>query len=149
MEGKTIGIIIAVLVVLVGGWFLFLGTPASAPTNGTPGTNGTIPASGVTIAYTGEGFSPKSVTIPLGTTVTFVNQTSDRMWVASAMHPDHVVYDGTAVAEHCAAGYAGAVPFDQCTAGASYGFTFLKVGTWGYHNHAKATDFGSVTVTAP
>lgn len=146
MNEKTIGIVVAVVVVLLGGWYLLSWTPASAPTDGVSDTNGT-PSSGTTIAYTSSGFSPASVTVPLGATVSFVNQTADRMWVASAMHPGHEAYDGTALEEHCAAGYAGAAPFDQCAASASYSFTFTKAGTWPFHNHANAAHFGSVTVT--
>jgi plastocyanin len=68
------------------------------------------------------------------------------MWVASAMHPAHVVYDGTTKDAHCAAGYTGPVPFDQCASGTSYSFTFTKAGEWKYHNHVNASQFGSVTV---
>lgn len=150
MEGKTIGIIIAVIVVLAGWWYLLYAVPASAPAvQNNTSDNGTVPSSGVIIAYSSQGFSPSNVTVQLGATVMFVNQTDERMWVASAVHPSHEVYDGTALAEHCAAGYNGTAPFDQCSAGASYSFTFLKTGTWGYHNHANASHFGSITVTAP
>ena len=67
------------------------------------------------------------------------------------MHPDHKVYDGTSVTEHCKGGVptSGTV-FDQCVAvpkGSGWLFTFGKAGTWKYHNHASATDFGSVIVT--
>jgi len=147
MNGKTIGIIIVAVIVLLGGWFLFKGTPANAPIDRTAGTNNTTPVTGTTIAYTASGFSPAGITVPLGTTVTFVNQTSDRMWVGSAMHPTHEVYDGTATSEHCVAGYAGPVPFDQCALTANYTFTFTKAGDWKYHNHANAAHFGSVVVT--
>lgn len=145
MEGKTIGIGIAIIVVLLGGWLLF--SRDGSPTSGTPGTNTGTTLGTMTVAYTSQGFSPKDITVPIGTTVTFANQTSDRMWVGSAMHPTHEVYDGTMTSEHCAAGYTGPAPFDQCTASASYSFTFTKAGTWRYHNHADASDFGSVTVT--
>ncbi|OGG64440.1 hypothetical protein A3C94_01890 [Candidatus Kaiserbacteria bacterium RIFCSPHIGHO2_02_FULL_55_17] len=151
MTGKTIGIIVVVVIAFLGGWLLFSGTPAnpvenqvsngaSAPTNNTS-------IAGMTIAYTASGFSPANVTIPLGTTITFVNQTSDRMWAASAMHPTHEVYDGTALEQHCAAGYAGEAPFDQCAATESYNFTFTKAGDWKYHNHANTAHFGSIVVT--
>lgn len=151
MNGKTISIGIAAIIVLVGGWYLSSATPAAAPTlapiTETSETPATLPSSGVTITYTDEGFSPKSVSVPVGTTVTFVNQTSNPMWVGSAMHPDHVIYDGTTRAAHCAAGYAGPTPFDQCASGTSYSFTFTKTGEWKYHNHADASAFGSIVVT--
>lgn len=160
MEGKTIGIIAIVIIVLVGGWFLLSGTPAQAPTttNGqTPAVTDTITtttttsttASGITVTYTNQGFSPKSVTIPLGTNVTFVNQSGGTMWVASAPHPTHQGYDGTTKDQHCATEYAGPASFDECSAGNTFTFTFTKAGTFAYHNHASASDFGTVTITAP
>ncbi len=160
MEGKTIGIIAIVIIIIGGGWYLLSRAPADTSSNTTgqtPGTAGTASTtttttttttSGVTIAYTDQGFSPKSVTVPLGTTVTFVNQTSGPMQVASALHPTHVVYDNTTRSAHCAVGYAGPLPFDQCTSGAGYSFIFTKAGTHGYHDHVDASHFGNVIVTA-
>lgn len=68
------------------------------------------------------------------------------MWVASAMHPAHTGYDDTSKDQHCADGYAGAAPFDQCGSGASYSFTFAKSGTWGYHDHRNASAHGTIIV---
>lgn len=163
MKGKTIGIIVIVIVLIIGGWYLLSNNPANAPATTTeqsqtpvpdtkntttvaPATTQASPAS-VTIAYTNQGFSPKSVTVPADTTVIFVNQTGENMWVASAPHPTHQAYDGTAVREHCAAGYRGPAPFDQCASGDNFSFTFLKTGEWKYHNHADAADFGTIIVT--
>ncbi len=101
----------------------------------------------VTVNYTGSGFSPSSVTIKKGDTVKFVNQNSRGMWVGSAAHPTHEVYDGTNLITHCAAG--ATTSFDSCKDtpnGSSYSFTFNKVGTWRYHNHSSATHFGAVIV---
>jgi len=145
MTGKTIGIIIVVILALAGGWYLLSQGTEKTPVADMPSSIGTT--SRVTIAYDAQGFSPASTTVPLGTTVTFTNQTGDRMWVASAVHPTHEAYDGTTGSEHCSAGYSGPVPFDQCAAGANYSYTFLKTGVWKYHNHANALHFGSITVT--
>jgi len=157
MNGKTLGSI-AVLIVIIGGWYLLRPAPASAPTAATTEapaataptvTTTAVPATGVTVTYTDQGFSPKSVTVPLGTTVTFVNQSTGGMWVGSAKHPSHTVYSGTDLSAHCPD--TSGTAFDECAAatpGSSYSFTFGKVGTWGYHNHVKSSDFGGVTVTA-
>lgn len=146
MNRNTVGIVIvAAVVVLAIVWFLSSRTPAVAPAVETPGV--TAPSSGVTVAYTDQGFSPKSVTVPAGTAITFVNKTGETMWVASAPHPTHQAYDGTTMSEHCAAGYRGPAPFDQCASGNSFSFTFIKAGEWRYHNHADATDFGAIIVT--
>jgi plastocyanin len=101
----------------------------------------------VTITYTDTGFSPKSIEINKGDTVKFVNNSSSGMWVASAMHPTHTVYDGTTLQAHCAPG--ATLSFDSCKSipdGSSYSFTFEKIGTWGYHNHAASSFFGNVVV---
>ena len=46
------------------------------------------------VTYTDTGFAPLSVTIKKGTTVTFVNESSRGMWVASAVHPTHQLLPG-------------------------------------------------------
>ncbi len=102
------------------------------------------------VAYTAEGFSPKSITVTQGTTVTFTNASVNRMWVGAAMHPTHEAYDGTTTKEHCANGVATNGTFDQCHAvemDGSWSYTFNKVGSWNYHNHSRASDFGTVIVT--
>lgn len=163
MEGKTIGIVIAVLIVLAAGWYILKGTTVQAPTvmeqtvpEGTAGGTATSSApaqvmSTAVVTYTSQGFSPASITVKQGTTVSFVNQSSESVWVASGVHPAHTLYDGTDRATHCAAGYTGPTPFDECQPGqpgTTYTFTFTKAGTWKYHNHLDPSDTGSVTVTA-
>jgi plastocyanin len=146
MNKNIIGIVVA-LVVAVGGWYMLRGTPASAPMTVESGSP--TAATGTTIIYSDQGFSPASLTVPLGTTITFVNQSSRDMWVASAMHPGHTAYSGTSLSEHCPDTTNTA--FDECTAvaaGNSFSFTFNKEGTWKYHNHTYAADYGAVVVTA-
>ena len=99
-----------------------------------------------TITYDGSSFSPASVTIAKGGTVTFTDTAGATMWVASALHPSHATYDSTSREEHCVSGYTGAKPFDQCASGASYSFTFDKAGTWQYHDHKNASAHGTVVV---
>ncbi|OGG14521.1 hypothetical protein A2773_05585 [Candidatus Gottesmanbacteria bacterium RIFCSPHIGHO2_01_FULL_39_10] len=86
------------------------------------------------VNYSDSGFSPQSLTVKVGTPVTFINQSAGQMWVASAPHPQHTDYP----------------EFDELKSvekDGEYTFTFDKVGTWKYHNHKNASDFGSVTVT--
>lgn len=164
MNGNYIWGAIVLIIVIAGGWFLLKGTPVQAPTTTeqTPAVTDTATTtttttsttttaatpSGVSVVYTTSGFSPKSVTVPVGTAVTFVNQSGGDMWIASAPHPTHQGYDGTTKDQHCAAGYTGPKPFDECSAGQSYSFTFTKTGTWNYHNHAVLGNYGTVIVTA-
>lgn len=101
----------------------------------------------VTVTYNRSSFSPSTVTINRGDTVTFVDSSSDPMLVASNVHPSHTQYDGTAMMEHCAPGYAGPAPFDECKASTgNFSFTFTKVGTWSFHNHLNAGATGKIVV---
>lgn len=145
--------IVAIVIVVGGAWYLLVQTPSGTPTptatSNEPATSSSAAATVPKISYTDTGFSPSSLTVPVGTTVTFADTASDAMYIASSPHPTHQDYDGTTRAVHCAAGYTGATPFDECTAakpGQSWTFTFTKPGTWKFHNHANPTEFGSVTV---
>ncbi len=118
-------------------------TPNQTDDNVPPA--GTTEPKTVTVDYTSAGFAPAAITIKKGDTVTFTNSSGASMWVASAVHPTHEVYNGTTRAEHCTPGVASA-SFDQCENGATYSFKFDKAGTWGYHNHSRAAHFGQVIV---
>lgn len=165
MSSKNIWIGIAAVVVVVAALVAYVHaskhqatvmqqTASSTPIVGQPSGNATVGATGqsAVITYTNSGFSPKTITIAEGTTVTWVNNSSGQMWVAGGPHPTHTAYDGTSESEHCVSG-APTSPqvFDECTAipqGGSFSFTFAKVGTWQYHNHMHESDQGTVTVTA-
>ena len=153
------GIVIVALGGLAG-WYYFRGAPA---TNGKPGgtvqeNQQGIPQNGrdvnvpiteeqtgaggtkgglateATVTYTDAGYSPKSLTVKAGTSVTFKNDSAGGMWTASAMHPTHKVLPG----------------FDALKSvmrGGTYTYTFTKVGTWQFHNHVKPSDTGTVVVT--
>ena len=158
MKSSTITWIIIIIIVLGGGWYLYSGksSPTPAPVventtvtttdSSTATTTATTAPMTATVTYGPNGFSPATVTIAAGGTVTFVDQGGPRMWVASDPHPTHEGYDGTTRSQHCATGYTGAAPFDQCTASTTYTFTFQKTGSWGYHNHANESDKGTVVV---
>jgi len=99
-----------------------------------------------TVTYNGTSFSPTNVTIKQGGTVNFINKSVNPMWVASNPHPFHTDYDSTNKQTHCVAGYAGPKPFDECSSGASFSFTFSKIGFWGYHDHLNGNATGTVVV---
>ncbi len=99
------------------------------------------------VTYAGNGFEPATVTVRKGETVRFVNQAASGMWVGSDNHPTHTQYDGTSTKEHCTEG--AAPTFDTCRAleaGEFWEFTFDRVGEWGYHNHVRARDTGTIVV---
>lgn len=92
------------------------------------------------VTYTDQGYSPETITVPAGEPVTFVNESSNPMWTASAVHPTHGEYPG----EGCIGG-----SFDACegvASGNSWSFTFDETGEWGYHNHLTPSHTGTVIV---
>lgn len=156
MKNGLIGAVLIVVVVL--GAVYFVMTKSSRVEETTPvktaeSTTGVQEKEAVPDAQTSQtevhltarGFSPATLTVKKGTTVTFINDTTESMWVGSDQHPSHTGYAGTSKNEHCPD--TAGVAFDQCAVGNSYSFTFNKVGTWGYHNHTNAGFKGAVTVT--
>jgi plastocyanin len=86
-----------------------------------------------TVVYDDSGFTPKAITVKVGTAVTWKNNGTKMMWMASAVHPTHQELPG----------------FDQLEAtgnGTSYSYNFTKQGTWKYHNHVAPGDTGTVVV---
>ena len=75
-----------------------------------------------TVTYTDKGFGPDAVTIKLGQTVRWFNQSSGKLWVAANPHPTHTSLAG----------------FDEngsINKGQGWQYTFTQVGTFSYHNH--------------
>lgn len=150
---KNILLIVAVIAIVAGAAY-FLSRPDGAPSPAQmPADETPIPVEGqpgfetggAVVRYTEDGFSPSTITVPLGTTVTFANESSREMWVATDQHPSHTGYAGTSRSEHCPTGGEGA--FDQCARGDSFAFTFDKAGIWAYHDHVNAQYKGTVVVT--
>ena len=131
METKNILISVVVLLVVIGGgYWLFreqTGTTQQSNPISEPIKNS------ATVEYSGQGFSPNSITVKSGTTVTWVNKGSDSMWVASDPHPVH-----TNLSEFDA--LKGVPPRG------SYSYTFTKIEKWGYHNHLDPNKTGEVVV---
>lgn len=87
----------------------------------------------VTVRYTNTGFQPAKLTVPTGTMVEFINQSDADMWVASNVHPEHLILP----------------TFDQFKGvkkGESYMYTFEKKGSWQYHDHNNPALEGIITV---
>jgi plastocyanin len=154
------------LIIIGAGWYLLSSSPSVVDNNElTPlntneqsdfspmlGEDQTLPleeessTGTVAVALTSSGFVPKTITVPKGAVVVWLNEGSGSMWVASAMHPTHEVYGETTRSEHCAASYTGAAPFDQCENSSRFAFTFDQSGTWQYHNHLDGAQTGTVIV---
>ena len=123
---KFISLAVVFVLVILGVWFIRNRGADEIPSgSGTPETNAVI--------YTDQGYSPATLTVKAGTSVIFKNQSTGQMWTASAVHPTHTILP----------------EFDPKTGTppqASYSFTFLKAGTWKYHNHLKPNHGGTVIV---
>ncbi len=85
------------------------------------------------VVYTDDGFEPAETTIQAGETVEFINQSSGDMHPASDPHPQH-----TDLPDFDARG--------RVAPGESYSFTFNEPGQWGYHDHLRSFQTGTVIV---
>lgn len=93
------------------------------------------------IFYNNTGFSPSSLKIKAGETVTFKNGSPLPLWVASGSHPSHTQYP---VGGGCIAS-----AFDSCKnigQGETWSFKFDIIGDWEYHNHMNSADKGAIIV---
>lgn len=92
-----------------------------------------VPVSKHVVSYTNAGFFPSPLFVNRGDSVTFVNNSSGRMWVASDPHPYH----------------SGLPGFDQMASsspGASWTYAFGVLGTFNYHNHMNPSVVGTIVV---
>jgi plastocyanin len=160
---KTLIAILIIIIVGAGAYFLLTSTSIQAPSNetsqmgdgyelGAPGdsatsttvqTTTTTTVSPHVISFSSTGYSPNSLTVKVGDTVTFKNDSSISMWPASASHPTHGVYPTTG-------GCLGST-FDACKGvqpGEAWSFKFDNTGNWKYHDHLKPTFFGTIIVEA-
>lgn len=156
MKKSSLAIIIIVVIVAIGGlwyWYSSQSSPSSAQPGTTEQTTTSQPIStatntasapapaAATITYTDSGFSPSTLTVAKGTTVTFKNDSSSSFYPASDPHPLHNGYPTTG-------GCVGST-FDACASipsGSSWSFTFNIAGSWGYHNHLNPSQRGTVAV---
>lgn len=150
MNSKYAIAAVIVLAVLLGGYYLVksqysspqqanTGAPAQttasqelSPTASVQAT-GDQKTAGATIEYSENGFNPKSLTVKVGSTVTWVNKDTDMLWVASNPHPIHN-------------GLPGFDALKGYKTGESFSYTFTKVGTFGYHNHLTPANTAVVVV---
>lgn len=146
---KTFTTVLILIIIVLGGYFLLKNPKAQAPTIETPviststgDTDNSVPSANQNvITYTNTGYSPSTLTVQVGTTVTFKNESSMAMWAASASHPTHKVYPTTG-------GCLGST-FDACRGiqpGDSWSFKFDIAGNWKYHDHLKPSFFGTIIV---
>ncbi len=91
----------------------------------------------VTITATDAGFNPKEVTVNAGDSVTWVNNSSKTIQIGSDNHPTHTLNPDLTGGQ-----YVIEVPVGESKT-VSAG---TKVGRWGFHNHLKPSETGTVVV---
>lgn len=99
----------------------------------------------VLITFTEEGFSPVDITIAPGTRVRFLNKSKTAFWPASGVHPTHTLYPEKEQTDCLGSS------FDACqdvAPGEFFDYTFYYPGRWPFHDHIRAYNTGSVTVSA-
>ncbi len=107
----------------------------TAPTVNT-NTNVSALAQSASVSVSSSGFSPASVTIGVGGTVTWTNSGSSAVYVAPDFHPSHLRYRG--IWDDDGTGNIGP--------GERYSFTFAQAGTYSYHDHLNPSRVGTVIV---
>lgn len=148
----TIGIVVAVIVVLAGFFLVYNKSSYSPPIQSQNSSQGTqTPTTPVTqqpgspaqpgqeestVTYTGAGFSPSTLTIKVGTKIVWVNKSSDQVKVGVNPHPIHT---GDRVITN------GEFTLDLA-AGESKTVTVNKTGNFDYHNHLNPSQTGTIIV---
>lgn len=141
-KNTWIVIIIVVLVIVAAVSFFLMGSQSNSnqpqqttndQTSNTARTSNPSTPETYTVSYDGSRFTPNSINIKSGDTVTFKNNSSSQIRVASNPHPVHTDYPG----------FDSLTPFGPEK---SYSFTFTRIGSWGYHNHLNPSQGGTVVV---
>lgn len=107
----------------------YISTTTVVQTPTSPATN----PSHYYVTLTADEFDPSPLYIKKGDTVTFVNNGTTTMWIASNPHPQHNDLPG----------------FDELTSvqpGSSWSYTFGVTGTYRYHNETKTSMTGTIVV---
>ena len=143
MKSYVVGLALLVLIG-TGGYYLVTKNGAGTPDTAAVTADGDSQAASankatnskaVTIVYTDTGFAPAALTVKLGSTVRFFNQSKEKLWVMVSPSKD----PAKMLAE-----------FDENGSilnGQGWEFTFTKTGTFDYQNYMSPKKMGSVTVT--
>jgi plastocyanin len=105
-------------------------TPTTASPSASPSTTPTAAVHQVIL--TADGFSPATLTIKAGDSVTWINQSGADATVNSNPHPTHTDYPP--------------LNLGTFSNGASLSLTFPKKGTYGFHNHFDPSQKGTIIV---
>jgi plastocyanin len=98
-----------------------------------PGILGGGTGNKYTVTLTGNGFTPETLKIKKGDTVTFRSTEGKFFWPASDPHPTHTIYPEFD-------------PLNPIAANKTWSFKFNRVGSWGYHDHLEPYYTGTIVV---
>lgn len=151
MRGNwTIGIIAIILLLLAGVYLLgvnrekgtILPTPTTQQTKlqtlpSPTSSQSAFPSTTTTAAIhqiilTSTGWTPATLTIKTGDTVTWINQSGTDATVNSNPHPTHTDYPP--------------LNLGTFTNGSTLSLAFPQKGTYGYHNHLNPSEKGTILV---
>lgn len=113
-------------ITLVVGFVISLALVGASCSTSTKSSTTNTPAAAATVTIANMAFTPPSVTVKVGETVTWTN------------------HDGFG---HTVTGDAGGPNSGTIAAGQSYSYTFTTAGTFSYHCSIHPSMIGSVTVT--
>lgn len=141
-------LIILAVVIVAGAGFMLTREDKDADNNQTTNTSNTSPqpepsattpppvestdVESKTITYTDDGFSPNTLTVNSGDTLTIRNTSSDSLQFDSDPHPQHTANPELNV--------------DLVESGESKTFKVTAKGSHGYHNHLRSEHTGKITV---
>ena len=144
---------IVVIVILAVGWFFFSTNqtktekPAATTQSEVPAATSSADtatekaepqtsSSDNTVTYTDFGFSPQSLTVKSGESITWVNDSSSSVQVGSASHPTHTINQEITSNQFVV----------ELAPEESAKVQLTKTGEWGYHDHLKPSMTGTITV---
>ncbi len=145
---KAVIIAIVALLVIAGGVFALTNksdkkvetkqdttqsTPAETNNNPNDQQNTNVnEQNGTTITYSNDGFSPTTLTVKAGSTITVKNTSSRTLQFASDPHPAHTDNSELNVG--------------SISTGESKSFTINKTGNFSFHNHLNPSEKGTIAV---
>ncbi|OGD90647.1 hypothetical protein A3D07_01590 [Candidatus Curtissbacteria bacterium RIFCSPHIGHO2_02_FULL_42_15] len=129
----------AIFGAVISSALILVGCNLYKTSGGETGSTGTateqmenVPVSGNLITYTDSGFSPAQVSVKVGDTVTFKNDSKANIQVNSAPHPAHTQFPELNIG--------------SIATGESKTVTFTTAGTKKYHNHLNPSQTGTIVV---
>lgn len=144
-RSKKITAVVVVLLILAVGLGIFLANDGQTvdevspqPTietqeeESTPASQGEDSKQTVTVRFTDSGFSPSSITVAAGDSITFLNESNRTVDPSSDPHPTHTINPELNVGD--------------LAPGASKTITVTKTGQWGMHDHLDPSEQLTVIV---